>query len=86
MAGRHLLTSAQALQAQKEGWRWCPWITGRDLGLQSELMLEGCLESLLFSFLQIIGNESGMEWDGVCPRSQRTSMTKLKPAPKSLNS
>lgn len=40
----------------------------------------------LVSIPPIIGNESGMEWDGVCPRSQRTSVTKLKLAPKSLNS
>lgn len=49
-------------------------------------MLEGRLESILSFFLQITGDETGPEWDDTCPKSHRKSMTKLKFAPKSLNS
>ena len=60
------------------------------LGPQSELCLsqtwEGHLESVLPSFVQIMGGKMDPEWDSACSRSHSKSEKNLKLAPKSPNS
>lgn len=69
MARRHPLIPSLTLRARREAGKGVQGWQGGGLGPQSELTLAGHLENIFTSFLQILGDKTGPEWDGACPRS-----------------